>query len=430
MGSGLDDILANSLILRQLIPYLPISAILALSSTCKTHQETLAQNPDVFRYLDLSVVASALPCRPIDIGGMTWRRDRVDEALTQDEFAAGPLRGIFSKLSRRGVLDNVQTMILDGLGVTAELVHDIITMDKFNVRILSIRECPFINERRLMQVLQTAVRPSRANDTPRVNGLYVLGPRRFQIPHAVLPEQSSTPIEAGVTQSVGAQIGASWNEKSYHALNSSLAGSDDRWYHSFGKLVKFRNSSEAVEWAATLKKCEGIIAFDAILCRGPRHDESRLTATDENGEISSESWLPPRIATVALGSGCQKCGTMPEGPATFDSSPMSQLPLLDPPPLRSSNIQQAQKPHLLDPSNKSFPPLFVRCEDCLRARWCERCMKWWCEDCYSESVTGKRFSEVSPNTTNASTKVHMGLCTEKCLVRMLMSQGGEGGMWG
>ncbi|KAK3203045.1 hypothetical protein GRF29_112g54701 [Pseudopithomyces chartarum] len=441
----LADLLTNSLVLRQTAPYLPVASIYALAATSKALHHIVHHSPDVFRYLDLSIVRSAiLPYEPLDSGGISWRAERMDESLTEDEFYSGPLRGIFHKLQRRQILQNVQTLVLDGLSVPADLVREIIAEDRFNVRILSIRETKHLNERKLQQVLRYAVRPSRPAGTPKIKGIYFFGKRD----HAPAPveespkrknSRSSSP--KGVMSSQGAQIGAEWNQKSSEALNAALARTSDQWYQCSGRMIPKRVSPE---WAETLKACEGIIAFDAVLCRGPRHDPSRAFISTSDSEASGlphpASYLSPAVATVALGPhGCEECKSCPESPAVFGQSPSSQLPLLSPIPLHSSSLRAAQIPHTIDGSNS--PPLFVRCENCLKGRWCERCHKWWDEDCYTVSAVAQRTelqqTEYMENATTdgiapskQSIKVHMGLCVNSCLVGEMMAGAGSNGMWG
>jgi hypothetical protein len=434
----LPDLLSNSLVLRQTAPYLPVSSIYALAATSRSLHRLLYHSPDVFRYLNLSTVKSAIVQNvPLDCGGISWRAERMDESLTQDEFYSGPLRGIFSKLERRYLLRNVFTLVLDGLSVPADLVREIIAGDKFNVRILSIREVKNLNERKLMQVLNMAVRPSRPIGTPRVKGIYLFGPRE-QLPNpGAASKRRPLPPSRGVLSSEGAQIGAEWNERSSEALNTALARTEDKWYEPSGRMFPKRPS---LEWAETLKACEGIIAFDVVLCRGPRHDPAN--AFINKCATSPSSYLRPAIATVALGpSGCDTCHSSLEGPAVWGYSQLSYLPLLSPLPLQSITIRAAQMPQTTDGSPP--PPLFVRCEDCLKGRWCERCHRWWDESCYTGSHISQRTelqqTELMESiqadgivqlTSKETIKVHMGLCVQHCLVGEMMAGAGSNGMWG
>jgi hypothetical protein len=438
----LADVLSNSLVLQQTAPYLPVASIYALAATSRALHRIVRHSSEVFRYLDLSVVKSAiLPYEPLDSGGISWRVERMDESLTEDEFYSGPLRGIFSTLQRQQVLYSIHTLVLDGLSVPADLVREIIADDRFNVRILSIREAKHLNERKLQQVLRYAVRPSRPRGTPKIRGIYFFGPREStQVRDVPIDKKSSPNSSRGIMFSQGARIGAEWNQKSSDALNAIMAPTEDKWYQCSGRMMAKRPSHE---WAETLKACEGIIAFDAILCRGPRHDASKAYINNAPGGLPNPaSYLSPAIATVALGpAGCETCHSCPEGPAIYGHSPTSALPLLSPIPLHSSSLRAAQIPQTADGSQP--PSLYARCEDCLKGRWCERCHKWWDEDCYTASTVAQRtelqqtefIEDVSANGTTRIMpkkiiKVHMGLCVENCLVDEMMAGAGSNGMWG
>lgn len=441
LPTTLLDVLSNSLILHQLAPHLSLASRLALCSLSRSFRALLqdAAIADVFRYVDFSQNASAmLEYAPVDTGGINWRSQRMDEGLTPDEFYSGPLLGLFFHLSKMHALEHVQTLVLDGLTVPTDVVHSIITESRFNVRTLSIREVKQLNEKRLMHVLDYAVRPSRPEGTPRLRCLYVFGAKdavTAQKPSLITTRRRDVHAgltDTGVMSAQGAQIGAQWNQWSQNAVSSSIREYGDTWYGKSGKVYKRTLHSS---WGNTLRACEGIIAFDAILCRGPRHDVANTKHVKQGG-TSYESWLSqPAIASVVLSSGCTNCGSSVEQAAIFDVSPSNHLPLLAPPPLLSSTIRAAQRP--IAQSLAGYPQLFARCEDCLRGRWCERCHKWWCEDCYSPPPDGKRTSEVSDSaevTPSAAgennIKIHMGLCTEECLIGEMMSGAGSFGMWG
>lgn len=485
------DLLNNSLILHQLGPYLPLSSLLALGATCRTTRAILHSSPSTFRYLDLRPIRSAsLPGldEPVDRGGINWRSQRMDEHLTPDEMYAGPLRGILSKLSRRtSALSNISTLLLDGLSVPAELVQELLSPPRFRLRILSLREARFLNPRKLQQVLRYAVRPTRPHGTPTLRGLYIFGRIDSQAAvqnassgaraggRAVSSTQPAPVAHTGILSSPGAQIGAEWNERSHASLQSALAPAcSDSWYNASGRV--FAQTPDA-EWAATMHACEGIIAFDAVLCRGPRHDLASTTPP---------LFLPPAMASVALGpAGCAGCGTSPEGPGIAGTSPQTNLPLLAPLPLHASTVAAAQVPALLThteggggrgvtAAGAACVPLYVRCEDCLRRRFCERCIRWWCEACYDDGTTAPAGAAVGANAQHGQgetagaarytqvshfdeealvrlaerddrgggggggsgggvrgeIKVHLGLCTELCLVGEMMSGAGSFGMWG
>ncbi|KAJ9229811.1 hypothetical protein DTO169E5_8725 [Paecilomyces variotii] len=357
----LVEVLSNNLILDHMAPYLSVSSLLSLAATSRRMHSAIFGTPYVFRYLDLS------RCRGAQMPRISPIDERMDESLTEDEFYSGPLRGIFSNLGRRSILQDVRTLILDGLSVPADLVADIVLTDRFNVTILSIRECLHLNERKLMQTLQHAVRPTRPKGMPKVKGIY----------HFTAKNAPRSPSRAKYRDWWSSQIAssASPSAETRAAAPDSDSSLDD-WYKPSGKLL--RGSIED-GWAQTLKKCEGIISFDAVLCRGPRHNVDLYTSSSGSGPQPEGRLLGPAIATVALGpSGCDRCHKAPEGFATWGQSPEEQFPLLSPPPLHSSKISAARCPVM--PGHDS-PLLLARCVDCLTDRWCHRCNKWFCSSC-------------------------------------------------
>ena len=140
-------------------------------------------------------------------------------------------------------------------------------------------------------------------------------------------------------------------------------------------------------WADVLIKCEErkrhvLLAFDAPVCRGPRHDSTwaaaAVASTSISNSISTQtettgnwqnaeqlqdhadsqatkhpfSYLPPAIANFTLAqSGCSGCGTSPEGPVTYPESPPAHLPLLDPLPLCDASVRKRS-------TTSSFQPYF------------------------------------------------------------------------
>lgn len=433
----LIDVLANSVILRQLAPYIPIRSLLDLSGTSKAIRNIVLQ-PEPWRHLDLTGVKSAIiESAPIDIGGFSWRAERMDESLTEEDFYAGPLRGHLGRLHQKQVLKNVQTLILDGLSVPADLINEIVTQDRYSVKMLSIRESNNLNQAKLQKILRYITRPTRAEGTPKLKALYYFGPKDSVRP--VLWQQRDPPsAPLGVMDSEGAQIGAEWNHRSSVALGTCISDDETKWYSSTGRVMKRPLS----DWPETLQTCKGLINFDAVLCRGPKHDITK---------VDSSEFLQPAVATVALGGkGCEICGSCPEGPAVFGQSPDYTLPLISPPPSHSSTVRAAQ---YTQTHESRHPPLFLRCEDCLRGRWCERCNRWWCEDCYREPVhrvqrTELQQVELQEQIRNdgldsvtrgerhlngglgTAVKVYSNFCVEHCLVSEMMSGAGSNGMWG
>lgn len=364
-------------------------------------------------------------------------------------FYGGPLRGVFGQLRRQHILENVQTMVLDGLSVTSELLTEIILDNSFNVRLLSVREVQNLNERKLMQALEYSVRPTRPSTIPRLQGLYIFGKRDTpESPHSeghVINNKFATSVQVtpslgGVMASQGAQLGAQFNQRSRDALSTSLQGDGDELYGRLGVLFP---KAPMNDWARTMEICRGLISFDGIPCSGPRHNWMSVST---KGDLDQRPWylkpvahLPPAVAMIAL-QGCSSCHSAPEGIVNYRVARPQDLPLLAPPPFHSSTIKAATRSNVT--VNGKKVRLLHRCRDCLRGRYCEGCHKWWCEDCH-ELVVGNEgmkppHAVISgfPDTGHSdgpgpiNFKVYMGLCVEDCLVGEMMSSAGSNGMWG
>jgi len=431
---SLVDLLANSVVLRRIAPYLTTRGLLALVATNKIMRNIINGQSDAWRHLDLGDIAVAkIEATSLDVGGVSWRAERMDESLTEDDFYGGPLRGILNQLHKKHMLKYVQTLILDGLSVPADVVREIVAEDRFNVKVLSIREAKNLNPHRLQQILRYIVRPTRAEGTPKLKALYFFGAKdaaRIINNPQQRPEGS---IPNGIAMMEGAQIGAEWNQRSFSALTTCLSDEEAKWYSATGRTLRRPQS----DWAETLQICRGVIAFDAVLCRGPRHDIMK---------VDSKDFLQPAIATIALGpKGCEICHTCPEMPAIFGQSPAMMLPLIGPPPSHSSTVRAAQIPQFHD-EHGNYPRLILRCDDCLKGRWCERCNRWWCENCYEEPLTRNRLRTdlqqeelredlrrdgwASVNHQGPPVKVYSKLCVENCLVSEMMSGAGGNGTSG
>ncbi|THC97252.1 hypothetical protein EYZ11_003254 [Aspergillus tanneri] len=176
--TSLVDVLSNSLVLDRMAPYLSAASLLALASTSRFLRIMIIETPYIFRHLDLTQCHGAQMINTLPVGPArdTRRNELLDETLTEDEFYSGPLRRIFANLEQRSILQDVRTLVLDGLSVPADLVADIVLTERFNINILSIRDCRHLNERKLMQILQYAARPERPKGTPRVKDALVENP--------------------------------------------------------------------------------------------------------------------------------------------------------------------------------------------------------------------------------------------------------------
>lgn len=316
--------------------------------------------------------------------------------------------------------------MLDGLSVTADLVHDILSDQTYSVRILSLRDCKHLNERKLRGALQYACRDSRPEGTPRLKGLYVFGKK--DEPDSLLPAPSSATPSLNPSAAC-ATVASAWNTRSQQALVASLPPVDvdlEPWYGRRGQqLCRPVNP----DWAQTLVACDGSIAFDAVLCTGPRHLNSRAWGTVDGAalEAAGAPSVPPwAVAAYSLG-GCTGCGSAPEGWTVWgheddeedderwqgtmggrrrDSDGSSsnagyggligRFPLLRHAPLHSANVKVAMCPsdQPLNPNRRmslggasaatTEKARFIpRCAACLRDRYCTACHRWWCESCYT-----------------------------------------------
>jgi len=194
-------------------------------------------------------------------------------------------------------------------------------------------------------------------------------------------------------------------------LSSVLEPDADPWYRPSG-VLSF--ADHVAEWADVLSVCRGIIAFDGVLCRGPRHSILSLVEDsnpDTKISVATGGFMAPASATVVLGpSGCQICHSAPEGLAIPGEVPTDYLPLLEPPPRHTSSLHLAQKaPHSMVPLL-----LLARCKACLVDRWCEGCNKFWCENCYqtSEASTYTQMQKVEAIENGGGSGLRMGIKRE------------------
>ncbi|KAB8258904.1 hypothetical protein BDV32DRAFT_65548 [Aspergillus pseudonomiae] len=375
---SLVDVLSNSLILDHMAPYLSVPTLLALASTSHVLRSMIMETPYIFRHLDLTQFPGHwFPNKPLRSSeARVSNNERLENSLTEDAPHSAPLQRIFAGLGRGSILQDVRTLILDGLPVPADLVAELILTDRFSINILSIRECRQLNERKLIQVLQRAVRPSRPKGTPRVKGIYYFTP--VSQPRAIMRSRYRDWWSSRCTRTTSYGALKTQEEPQSDGARESALYYQNAWYCPAGKLIP-RSIEEG--WAPTIQQCEGIISFDAVLCRGPRHnfDLYKSPGHNENRYQGEVQPLEPAIATVALGPrGCDGCHTSPEGPAVWGESPEGQFPLLAPLPLHSSSIAVAKRPALFPDAH---PILVARCAECLNDRWCRRCNKWFCTNC-------------------------------------------------
>ncbi|KAI9835023.1 MAG: hypothetical protein M1838_005402 [Thelocarpon superellum] len=406
-STKLLDALSVTLVLRHVAPYLPLSARLSLAATSKTFRALILGTPGVFRYVDLSTLQSLKPFTLSD-AQHDMLIEQTETWVSEDDVYSEALLGVFDRMKDMRILQDVQTLVLDGLSVPLKVVREIMTSEDFNVRILSLREVVHLDEIRFMQHLQFAVHPSRAVGTPKVKAIYFFGQREMASKQDAVQRDEPLPESSLYSPPATAS-----SEDTSSMLSDPDHGHE--WYEATGSMFHHPVSTL---WGPLLQECTGIVAFDAVLCRSPRHHHPHRP-------------VPLAIATLALGPhGCKSCGSSPESPGVLGTSPSHHLPLLGPPPLHSSHVRSAQRPPATE--DGSPPPFYARCASCLQNRWCHRCHEWWCEKCYA-SVDPSQAMLVT-NETYQALKAHMGeslgppdvkvfsgLCVGNCLLPRLRS---------
>ncbi|MCJ1450207.1 hypothetical protein MMC28_000536 [Mycoblastus sanguinarius] len=409
---SLLDLLRNSLVLRQISPYLGITGLVTLAATSISFQSLIYNTPHVFSRADLSKLKSCLEVR----GPYSHYADVEQSSLSTDDYYAQPLQIAFYSLRQHNLLQDVRTLILDGLAVPATIITEILCDEAYNIRILSLRGVKELGDEKLIQILRYIIRSSRPQGTPKLKGLYyfsAIQPTSDYLAADLRRHFATQHRQAGVTNTVGAQLGG--DSGAFHAqpVRSSLHQANP-WYSASGELLKLHFEDQ---WASLMQACEGLIAFDAVLCRHP---------VDPEGNLDSR----PKTATISLG-GCQSCGSCPEGPAFPGKSIEARLPMLAPPPFHSPHVKAAQR---LENNGLPHPAFIARCRACLKDRWCERCNTWWCESCYAvpkrRTPASMAVTPMGAKNFDEKIKVHNDLCVSKCLMDELLNRVGEGGMWG
>ncbi|ERF69602.1 hypothetical protein EPUS_01932 [Endocarpon pusillum Z07020] len=440
------ELLSNTLVLDATLPYLALPTVLRLSAVSTAFHRLIYETPRVFRFLDLHRCRGAYvppSVMPVDSGGHSWRAERLDENLTEDEFYSGPLRGIHTKLSKIGVMKDVQTLVLDGLGsVTHDVLSDILLSDQCNVRILSVIGCKNLNQRKFQRLLHYMCRPGRPEGSPRLKGVYVFGTNE------AVAKQSQSRIsasrEGGVTALLGAQIGASTT--SPPTITTTYPQSNPNPWFSPTGLVLPLLILEPNTWAETLRVCSGIIAFDAVLCTHMHSEMAPYRSDAMNTYLASSAMTMP-IATYALGSGgCAGCGAAPDDAPVWGQSDVTAFPLASPPPFSGRLVDAVRPPSI--PGSSQEQRLVVGCTWCLSDRHCQCCHRYWCGRCYDpqrrkralqleaqaeheEGDAGAVAEELkrAEGASNTIIKVYNGLCTQYCAFSEDVAAG-NGAMWG
>lgn len=339
-------ILANHLILLEVCPVLPVSALLALAATSRSFSRLIYNTPGVFRYLKLSTTHGQPPRSEVKTLYATDYKGWIAGGLTPRDQYAQDLLNVFDFLRQKAVLQDVTTLVLDGLNFPSALLSEVLCSEAFKIRLLSIRRVKLLGEDAVQRVLRYLIRPSRPEGSPKLQGIYCFDP----ISKATSEDIQS--LAAGVTTTAGAQLGTRYFETGVRA-KVQRDNKIEPWYNGCGRILSPFTVDQT--WADLLQACVGTISFNAVLCRH-----------------CLQTYVRPRIATVSL-RGCASCNSAPEGAAYPGASPVEHLPLISPPPLYESTVRAAQSPST---SGGGVPAFFARCEESLQDRWCQICNIW------------------------------------------------------
>lgn len=346
------DLFSNHLVLAQLTPYLPISALFNLALTSRSLSVVIRGDPKAFQRLDVSTVRG--------VPFQSCKLEAPEEHVLinrygddNDEWARYclPLLELASISWKWDILPRVQTLILDHQYVHLDTLRTLLLDSACQIRLLSLLDVPSLDRLEFQHLIEDIFRGRDRTNGPRLEGIYYFGAPVIskKFPGQVEENSLSTLGTANSTEDL-----------------SLLADKEDLcpWY--LRSKVAFLPPNIESLYSALLRVTAGVVVWDAVLCRAARHT------------YPHERFMIPTVASVALGtSGCYICHSSPEGPG----SGVNQLPLLSPLPLHASSAKVAQE---IPSDTKRVTPLpfYARCYNCLKHRWCASCNKWWCEDCY------------------------------------------------
>ena len=285
MEPVLLDLLRNDLILHHIAPYLGVQSLLSISSLSKSFNQVIHQNPSVFRRVDLSSVRS--------ISKPLWKPD---STLSVEDHYSQPLDQVISKFESR--LKYTRILILDGLHISFKCLMHLLA--NFSLQILSIRDTSTLSDLGVRNALRYKMRPDRPNERTSLHALYYFqGDRGFSEAEQSFRNETVLGEHLGVTQRSGAQLGT--NSAFLPPPKVAFDSYTRSVYANFGVCRASARDLDWPDWANLLERTMGSIAFDMVLCP---HNPADLLPSDKR----------PKLATVRL-SGCQTCGSCPEGPA-------------------------------------------------------------------------------------------------------------------
>lgn len=149
------DLFQNTLVLRHICPYLGLEGRLALSATCNTFRTIIFTYPGCFQHVEHS--SHTL----ID---WHYRRPR---SKRNSDFTKPAI--VLHYLRTKKVLQDVQTLVLDGLVVPIHVLWPVLFDDSSSIRILSLRGVYDLNDDDLLGVLRYLIRPKPPFGTTKVD---------------------------------------------------------------------------------------------------------------------------------------------------------------------------------------------------------------------------------------------------------------------
>lgn len=379
---SLYSLLSVHLILERIAAHLRIRDLYALSATSIPFCVLIRSSPAAWRRLDMQHVKGVL-VGDINIDIINEKKEAYAQTgrYPLSMYRVPPLEKL--KSFTWDLLEHVRILILDTQFVDVSTLSCILLDPKYHVRLLSLIKVHGLNQAEFLELLVHFVNDAQVRNLRRtLVGIYYFNTRADA-------NNPSRRLERKRFES----------ERNLHPIRFDTPRSAcrrPRWYRLFCWLNASRLAGLNPE---LIRATSGVIAWDAVLCRGPRH---ALPGTAASSSAFASDVLDPE--------GCAICHSSPEGPGIMGD----QLPMRHPPPLYATSAEAAREPTSgpesmgegedtplrrlamyeppLDSESGKRSPFFARCFACLEHRWCMECGKWWCENCYEPGAPESYFA--------------------------------------
>ena len=160
------DLLSNDLILRHTSPYIGIKSLVSLAATSKAYKSLVYDTPHVFQHVDLQDINILMG---FNVRMFCMGSHKINELYAQR------FRMIFTILENRNVIQDVRTLILDGIFVPITIIEDILCNQRYQIRLLSLRDVNRLPKDDVLGILRHLIRPTRPKAKPELRGLYLFG---------------------------------------------------------------------------------------------------------------------------------------------------------------------------------------------------------------------------------------------------------------